>query len=99
MVEVVWTDAAADDFKEILSYICQHSGRYAVILRDRVGESLSSLSRFPKMGRILPEFPQSPYREVFVLDFRIVYRPENLSKLFIVSMTYARQNRQTIQPR
>ena len=99
MVEIIWTDAAVDDFKQIVLHIQQDSKRYAELLRDRVSHALESLSLFPKMGRILPEFPKSIYREIFVLDFRIVYRAENLPKLFIISMTHAREDRPAIHPK
>jgi plasmid stabilization system protein ParE len=35
---------------------------------------LRRLERFPASGRVLPEFPDLPYREVIVSPYRFFYR-------------------------
>jgi plasmid stabilization system protein ParE len=39
-----------------------------------VGKSLRRLSRFPRSGALIPEFPELPYREVYVKPYRFFYR-------------------------
>ncbi len=46
------------------------------------------LSRFPQSGRFLPEFPDLPYREVIVLQYRFIYRVDNAS-VWIVAVRHA----------
>jgi plasmid stabilization system protein ParE len=43
-------------------------------LRERAGESLSRLADYPESGRVLPEFPDLPFREVVVSPYRFFYR-------------------------
>ncbi len=35
---------------------------------------LRRLERFPESGRVLPEFPDLPYRDVIVAPYRFFYR-------------------------
>jgi toxin ParE1/3/4 len=35
---------------------------------------LRRLEQFPESGRVLPEFPDLPYREVIVAPYRFFYR-------------------------
>ena len=43
-------------------------------LRTRAEIVLRRLAKFPESGRIIPEFPELPYREVLVPPFRFFYR-------------------------
>jgi len=42
--------------------------------RQRAESVLRRLERFPASGRILPEFPDLPYREVIVTPYRFFSR-------------------------
>ena len=37
-------------------------------------ESLTRLQDFPESGRVVPEFPDLPYREVIAKPYRFFYR-------------------------
>jgi len=43
-------------------------------ISKRAGESLSRLADNPESGRVLPEFPDLPFREVVVSPYRFFYR-------------------------
>jgi toxin ParE1/3/4 len=40
----------------------------------RIRTAVARLGHFPRSGRILPEFPESQYREILVGQYRVVYR-------------------------
>ena len=42
-------------------------------LRKRAEMNLRRLEQFPESGRVIPEFPELPYREVLVTPFRFFY--------------------------
>jgi plasmid stabilization system protein ParE len=42
--------------------------------RERAGRSLRRLERFPGSGAVVAEFPDLPYREVYVAPYRFFYR-------------------------
>ena len=56
MVKVIWTEFALDDLKSIHEYISKDSKPYADKLIAKLIRRVDQLERFPKSGRITPEF-------------------------------------------
>ncbi len=73
MAEVRWTLHALDDVENIAKYTEQYAQSYAVILVRSFFDSLMQIERFPKSGRIVPEFQNSNLRELIIHDYRMVY--------------------------
>jgi toxin ParE1/3/4 len=71
---VIWTRKALADLREIHDYIARDSPRYAQIQVERIRTAALKIGRFPEVGRILPEFPDEPWREVLTGNYRIIYR-------------------------
>ena len=71
---VLFTPAGRKQFLAALAYIAADDPAAARALRERAEESLSRLSDFPESGRVLPEFPDLPFREVVVSPYRFFYR-------------------------
>jgi plasmid stabilization system protein ParE len=46
----------------------------AIRFRQRAEQTLRRLEQFPESGRVVPEFPDLPYREVIVSPYRFFYR-------------------------
>jgi plasmid stabilization system protein ParE len=73
-LDVVWTNRAVADLREIGDYIAQDNPvaaeRWITILL-RVAESAATL---PLAGRVVPEIGREDVREVFKRAYRIVYR-------------------------
>ena len=40
----------------------------------RIRTAVLCLGDFPQRGRVVPEFPDGPYREILVGPYRVVYR-------------------------
>jgi plasmid stabilization system protein ParE len=59
-----------------LAYIQRDNPTAARKLRVRAERSLRRLIRYPESGRLIPEFPDLPYREVIVAPYRFFYRIE-----------------------
>jgi len=73
-VKVKFTPSARSQFLGALDYIRQERPSAARMMRERAEASLSRLSEFPESGRVLPEFPDLPFREVIVPPYRFFYR-------------------------
>ena len=73
-MKVRFTPSARVQFLSALAYIRQDNPRAAVQFRERVGTVLRRLEDFPNSGRVLPEFPELPYREVVISPYRFFYR-------------------------
>jgi toxin ParE1/3/4 len=72
--KVLFTPSARGQFLAALAYIRADNPSAALALRERAGESLARLRQFPESGRIVPEFPDLPFREVVVSPYRFFYR-------------------------
>jgi toxin ParE1/3/4 len=57
-----------------LAFIRRDNPQAAVHFRDRVKQILQRLEEFPDSGRVVPEFPELPYREVVISPYRFFYR-------------------------
>jgi plasmid stabilization system protein ParE len=73
-MKVVFTPVARDQFLRALDYIHRDKPSAAVYFRQKVEKVLFRLRDYPESGRLLPEFPESHYREVIVTPYRFFYR-------------------------
>jgi len=74
VAEVTWTAPAVEDLRQIHAFISKDSKQYAATVVRRVRGSVERLRTFPESGRRVPELLGSPYREVIVSPYRVVYR-------------------------
>jgi toxin ParE1/3/4 len=72
-VRIRFTDSARTQFLAGLAYIHEDRPSAAVRVRKRAELALRRLAQFPESGRVIPEFPELPYREVLVPPFRFFY--------------------------
>jgi toxin ParE1/3/4 len=72
-VRIRFTDSARTQFLAGLAYIHEDRPSAAVRVRKRAELALRRLAQFPESGRVIPEFPELPYREVLVPPFRFLY--------------------------
>ncbi len=73
-MRVRFTPAGRIQFLAAIEYIRRDNPAAAQRFRARAEETLRRLQRFPESGRIVPEFPDLPYREVIVRPYRFFYR-------------------------
>ena len=73
-MRVRFTQAGRAQFLDAIAYIRRQNPVAADRFRARAEEILRRLQRFPDSGRIVPEFPDLPYREVIVRPYRFFYR-------------------------
>ncbi len=63
-MRVRFTASAKIQFLSALSFIRLDNPQAAIDYRNRAESVLRRLEEFPESGRIVPEFPELPYREV-----------------------------------
>jgi len=71
---ILFTPAAREQLLAALARISADDPLAARSLRESVAASLSRLGDYPESGRVLPKFPDLPFREVIVPPYRFVYR-------------------------
>ena len=73
-MKVQFTPSARSQFLSALSCIRRDKPSAAVNFRNRTEEILRRLENFPESGRIIPEYPELPYREVIISPYRVFYK-------------------------
>jgi toxin ParE1/3/4 len=73
-VKVRFAPSARIQFLAALAHIRSDDPAAALRLRKKAETILSRLEEFPESGRVVPEFPDLPYREVMVPPYRFFYR-------------------------
>ena len=69
-----FTPSARTQFLSALAYIRRDKPDAASRFRRRAENVLKRLVKFPESGRVIPEFPELPQREVVVAPYRFFYR-------------------------
>ena len=73
-LKVQFTPPARAQFLAALAYIRADRPSAAWAFQHRVNAVLARLGDFPDSGRVVPEFPDLPFREVIVDPYRFFYR-------------------------
>ncbi len=74
MATIRWTVGARADLREVAEYIARDSLVYAAATAGHIEEAVERLERFPKLGRVVPEYGDESLREIVVGNYRVVYR-------------------------
>ncbi|HOF90037.1 MAG TPA: type II toxin-antitoxin system RelE/ParE family toxin [Armatimonadota bacterium] len=85
-----FTPSARAHFITALAYTHQDNPRAAQKFRQHAEEVLSRLQQFPDSGRLIPEFPDVPYREVVVPPYRFFYRRKD-DTIWVVAVWHGAQ--------
>ena len=92
--EVFWSDIAIRDLDQIIGFVEREAPLAARRLFDRIVERARTLERLPWRGRVVPElarFDITPYRELIIAPFRLIYRIRENSVL-VVAVFDGRRN-------
>jgi len=89
-MKVQFTPSARTQFLAAITYIYRDSPSAAIAFRHKAEKTLSRLRKFPRSGRILPEFPDLPFREVLVPPYRFFYSIKT-NIVWLVAVWHSRQ--------
>jgi len=92
--DILWSDVAENDLRNIVEYIADDSPHNALKLFKRIKQKASSLYALPERGRIVPELRNHgilQYREIIISPWRILYRISEKSVL-VLSVLDSRRN-------
>lgn len=73
-MKIRFTPSGRTQFLAAIAYIHRENPTAAGAFRRKVEKVLLRLRRFPQSGRVLPEFPDLPFRQVIIPPYRIFYR-------------------------
>ncbi len=89
--KVVWSHEATSDLKALSEYIEKDSTFYAVAFVHEIIDASRSLNEFSERGRIVPELGFPDTRELFVRDYRLIYRIEK-SRVVILGLIHGKRD-------
>ena len=84
-MRIRFTPSAEADLLSVLAFIRRDRPSAALGLLDRISRRLGRLSRFPELGRRIPESPDLPHRQIVIEPLRFFYRIEG-STVWIVAV-------------
>lgn len=93
--QVVWTDSAWNDLKEIADYIARDSSNYAAAFVSEVRDAARSLATLSERGRIVPEAHDPKIRELFVRSYRLMYQITE-REVFVIGFVHGARNLEKI---
>jgi len=73
-MKLLWTDRARRDLLDIGRFIARDNPRAARAWIERLRERARKAALNPMAGRVVPERADQEVREVFLRNYRIVYR-------------------------
>jgi toxin ParE1/3/4 len=89
-VKVLFTPSARIQFLVAVETIRRNNQDAARRFRLQAGKALKRLSRFPRSGAVILEFPEFPYREIYVKPYRFFYRVRE-DTVWIVALWHGAQ--------
>ena len=89
-MKVLFTPTGRRQFLEAIARIHRDKPSAAANFRRKAEEKLSRLKKFPDSGRLLPEFPDLPFREVIVKPYRFFYKVKD-NTVWIIAVWHGAQ--------
>jgi toxin ParE1/3/4 len=90
IVRIRFTPSARLQFLEAIEYIRRENPSAARNFRQRAEKILRRLESYPESGRLIPEFPELPHREVIIRPYRFFYRIEKKT-VWIIAVWHGAQ--------
>ncbi len=97
-MQLRFTPSGRAQFLAAVAYIRADDPAAAKRFRARAEKVLRRLERFPQSGRVIPEFPDLPHREVIVAPYRFFYRVA-AKTVWVVAVWHAAQLPRTPLPK
>ena len=89
-MRVRFTPTGRVQFLAVIAAIRRKNPTAAARFRQRAEQALRRLEQFPESGRVVPEFPDLPYREVIVSPYRFFYRLQEAT-VWVVAVWHGAQ--------
>jgi toxin ParE1/3/4 len=89
MAEIIWTSTAIADLNNIGEYISKNSHHFAGFTLHNLFRKSEILSRYPNIGRIVPEKNNETIRELLEGNYRIIYQIISEDKINILTVIHS----------
>ncbi len=76
----------------MILYIKESTPFYATLFVAKVRKNIDIIKDYPASGRIVPEYKNKFIRELFVWNYRLVYKILNKNTLIVLTIAHQKQN-------
>jgi len=91
-VKVVFSSAAKADLTELVELIAADKPLAARKWATKIRQTVTKLSDYPQLGRIVPEYDDKTIREILEGQYRIVYKvDEETDTIVIVTIWHSKK--------
>ena len=91
MVTLEWSEIAIEDLHEIHDYIARDSKFYADRYIDKLILRTGQFKKYPKSGRVVPEFELDYVRELIEGNYRIIYQIVKANSVEILCVLHSKR--------
>jgi len=77
--QVIWTDEAIADLRQLVAFIARDNPAAAVKLGEEIIRKSMLLAAHPRLGRMLRESKHEALREIIVRPYRLIYEIDDTS--------------------
>lgn len=84
-MRIIWSPLSVERVEEIYEYISNDNHSTAKKFINKIFNKVETLTKYPRRGRKVPEANREEIREVFLGEYRIIYRVEK-SKIIILTI-------------
>jgi toxin ParE1/3/4 len=85
-LKIQFTTRARREMREILGFIAQDNPKAASDLARQIMKGIEHKAQFPKSGRVIPEVPEHPARELVLPPCRIFYITDKTT-IYVLSIS------------
>ena len=89
-MKIIWSPLAVERLEDIFDYIFAENPSTAIKFIDKIFKKVESLTEYPQRGRKVPEANREEIREVFLGEYRIIYRLEK-NKIIVLTIRNFKQ--------
>lgn len=82
-IKLEWSEEALEDIESVATYIEKDSPAYAKSVVSKFFEKAEILQEFTELGRKVPEINDPNIREIFVYSYRLIYKINEDTVLFV----------------
>jgi len=75
--QIIWSQTAADDLRQIVEFIAQDDAGAAARLADRMLSRIERTAELPFSNRAVPEKADESVREIILRPYRVVYQVDD----------------------
>lgn len=89
-MKLIWTELAVEKLEEFADYIALDNPQVALMWVEGIQRSVIKLTKFPQLGREVPEIKRSDIHEIIDENYRIIYRVET-ERISILTIRHSKQ--------